>query len=56
MLTLELIEFTTFMCEINLHNQFATKDFLLRLGALLNSKDIEEIVKNRLLALIQVIY
>lgn len=44
LLCLELLEYLTYACEITLYNQIATKDFLLKMGTILKSHDLGEMV------------
>lgn len=46
MLSLELLEYLSYTCEMTLYNQIATKEFMMRIGALLKSHDSDDLVIN----------
>lgn len=43
-LTMDLLEYIAYQTELSFYSQVATKDFLLRLSGLLQSKDLDEAV------------
>lgn len=53
MLSLELLEYLSYTCEMTLYNQIATKEFMMRIGALLKSHDSDDLVKKRICCLIK---
>ncbi len=41
-LQLELLEMATFLCELPLHTQIASKEFMMQINTLLNLKDLPQ--------------
>lgn len=49
----DLLEYLSYRCELALYSQISTKEFLLKLSALLMSQDIDEVVKTKMLETIK---